>query len=381
MNSSLSVLVTPRDGLHYQDLLYRDIEASGVRVRYAKGPTPSQTLNILLAPAVLTWWRARGFGILHIHWVFQFSLPWARRKRWARQLMEWWFGLYLRTAQLLGYRIVWTAHDLLPHEQVFEDDRRARDLLISKASVVMALSEATAIELRALGARHVRVIPMGSYADPYPITLTTKEARTSFGFGDDDVVIALIGRLERYKGADLLLLAVAQLPISSTIKLLLAGLCSDEVYRDELNRLARKAEGRVTTKFQWVPDDDLARYFQATDVAVFPFREITNSASVLLAQSFGRPVVIPDLPALCDIPSGGAMRFKFGEKPGVEPLVAALQQAEQLTEAEYREMSSAALAWATKSDWATVARETIEVYREALLGPKSGDLKAAAGSP
>ena len=357
------MLVTPHDGLHYQELLYRDIEALGVRVRYTNGPTPSQTLNILLAPAVLVWHRTRGYRILHIHWVFQFSLPWAHQKRWAMQLMEWWFGLYLRTAQTLGYEIVWTAHDLLPHEQVFANDCRARDLLLSKAKVVIALSEATAAELRALGARHVSVIPMGSYSVTYPITLTTQEARASFEFDDDDVVVALIGRIEAYKGADLLLLAVAQLPSSSRIKCVLAGSCSDETYRNELNRLAGETGGRAITRFEWVPDEDLARYFQAADIAVFPFREITNSASVLLAQSFGRPVVIPDLPTLRDIPNDAAIRFE----PGVDTLVVALQRAEQLSEREYRDISAAGLAWASRADWANVARETVDTYKVVSL--------------
>lgn len=363
MSSRLSVLVTPRSGLHYLELLYRDIEASGVRVRYTKGPTPSQTLNILLAPAVLIWYRIRGFRILHIHWVFQFSLPWARRRQWARQSMEWWFGLYLRTAESLGYEIVWTAHDLLPHDQVFANDARARDLLLSKAKVVIALSEATATELHAFGARVVRVIPIGPYADPYPVTLTREEARESFGFGRDDVVVSLIGRIEEYKGADILLQAIALLPSSSKIKLLLAGFCPNQKYREKVNRLVSETRGRTVARLEWVPDEDLARYLQATDFAVFPFREITNSASLLLAQSFGKPIVIPDLPSLRDIPRNAAIRFD----PEVSPLIDALQIAEELSEAEYREMSTAGLGWASRSDWANIARETIETYEEASL--------------
>lgn len=360
MTSSLSVLVTPRVQ-YYHDLLYQDIEASGIQVRYTRGPTSSQTVNILLAPALLIWHRARGSRILHIHWIFQFSLPWAPRQQWARQLMEWWFSLYLRTAQSLGYDIVWTAHDLLPHEQVFADDSRARDLLLSKAKVVIALSEATAAELRALGARLVRVIPIGPYADLYPVAHTRKEARASFGFTDADVVLALIGRIEEYKGADLLLLAIAQLPESSRIKLLIAGICPDQGYREKVNRLISGTQGRTVSRLEWVPDEDLARYLQATDVAVFPFREITNSGSLLLAQSFGKPIVIPNLPALADIPSNAAIRFE----PGVGPLVEALQQAEMLSEADYRDLSVAGLAWATRFDWTNVARETIETYKEA----------------
>jgi glycosyltransferase involved in cell wall biosynthesis len=234
---------------------------------------------------------------------------------------------------------------------------------MSKYSRTIAGHGTSSCELRALGARHVSVIPVGSYAEPYPVTLTAEEARASFGFNDDDVVVALIGRIEEYKGADLLLLATAQLPTSSRIKVLLAGSCSDEVYRDELNRLASETGGRAIISFQWVPDEDLARYLQATNIAAFPFREITNSGSILLAQSFGRPVIIPNLPALRDIPNDTAIRFE----PGVDRLVVALQQAENLSETEYRDMSTAGLAWASRADWKSIARETIETYREACL--------------
>ena len=361
MNSGLSVFVTPRSGPPYQELLYRNVEAAGVEVRYDEGPTASQTLNILMMPLVLAWQRARGSQILHIHWVFQFSLPWARRRRWARRLMEWWFDVYLHSAQFLGYAIVWTAHDLLPHEQVFDNDSRGRDLLISKASIVIALSEATAVELRELRARNVRVIPMGSYAEPYPVTLSREEARASFGFVTSDLVVSLVGRIEAYKGADLLLRALTRLSPSSRVKVLLAGLCPDEDYRHQLTQLAREAGGRVVTDFRWIPDEDLARYLQATDVAVFPFREITNSGSIMLAQSFGRPVVMPNLPVLRDIPDDTAIRFDGT----LGSLVSALERIEGLSDPEYRKMSASAQAWSTRLDWTTIARETVEVYVDA----------------
>ncbi|MGC2168524.1 MAG: glycosyltransferase family 4 protein [Acidimicrobiales bacterium] len=364
MNSRLSVLVAPRDGLHYQQFLYREVEKSGVRVYYAQGPTKSQTLNLILAPAVLLWFRLRGARVLHIHWVFQFSLPWAKRRRWALRLMEWWFGVYLWISRALGFAIVWTAHDLLPHEQVFANDAHARDLLLSYTAMVIALSDSTAGALRELGVSNVRVIPMGSYSDPYPVSLTTSDARLSFGFADQDVVISLIGRVEPYKGADLLLRAVAGLPESSRIKVLLAGLCTDEVYLDELTGLARDLGARASTTFTWVPDDDLARYFQATDVAVFPFREITNSASVMLAQSFGRPIVIPNLPALRDIPDEAAIRFEPGDD-----LTKVLEQTESLSDERYQEMSAASIAWATRADWRTAAADTIETYESVRRGP------------
>lgn len=361
------MLVTPRDGPPYQELLYREIEAAGVRVRFTDGPTPSQTLNILVSPAVLVWRRLAGYQILHIHWVFQFSLPWARRTPWARHVMEWWFGFYLWSAHAVRYSIVWTAHDLLPHEQVFANDARARDRLIASAHEIIALSEATANELRTLGAREVRVIPFGSYASPYPVHDTDEEARASFGFSKGDVVLALIGRLEPYKGADLLLRAIAKLPDASRIKVLLAGSCSEVAYQKELGRLAGETHGRVVTRFERIANDDLARYFQAADVAIFPFREITNSGSALLALSFAKPIVIPNLATLRDIPVETAIRFE----PGEESLVAALGRAENLSAIEYHDMSAAALSWATKIEWADAAQETIETYESAVSHRRS----------
>jgi glycosyltransferase involved in cell wall biosynthesis len=362
MNSRLSVLVTPRDSVPYQELLYRGVEALGVRVRYLDGPTPSQTLNVLCAPGLLVWWRVRGFRILHLHWVFQFSLPWARRAPWARRLMEWWFGVYLRVAQLIGLKVIWTAHDLLPHEQIFANDVRARETLLSRATVVIALSEVTAKELRELGARRVDIIPHGPFASPYPVTMSREEARSSFGFDRDDVVVALLGRIEKYKGADLLLLAAAQLPPSSKVKILLVGACTDEGYEDELRRLTGEAGSRVTALFEWVPVQDVARYLQSADFAVFPFRRITNSGSVILAQSFGLPIVITDLPSLSDIPQNTAIRFE----PGVTSLVTSLLRAEAMSELERREMGEAGRAWSARSDWDEIALATVETYRAAI---------------
>jgi beta-1,4-mannosyltransferase len=276
--------------------------------------------------------------------------------------MEWCFKLYLLVAYLLGYAIVWTAHDLLPHEPVFWDDRRARDSLLNRARMVIALSESTAAELIELGAHEVRLIPFGPYFDHYPVLLTTEEARVSFGFEPDDWVVLLIGRIVPYKGADLLLSAAKILPATSRIKVLVAGSCPDENYRNELIRLAGEAGGRAATKLEWIPDEDIARYLHAANIAAFPFREVTNSSSVVLAESFGRPIVIPDLPNLRDVPATSAIRFK----DGVEALAAALQETEHLSESDYNKMSVAASAWARKTNWETAARLTIETYEAAL---------------
>ena len=81
----------------------------------------------------------------------------------------------------------------------------------------------------------------------------------------------------------------------------------------------------------------------------------------MLAQSFGRPVVMPNLPVLRDIPDDTAIRFDGT----LGSLVSALERIEGLSEPEYRKMSASAQAWSTRLDWTTIARETVEVYVDA----------------
>jgi glycosyltransferase involved in cell wall biosynthesis len=126
-----------------------------------------------------------------------------------------------------------------------------------------------------------------------------------------------------------------------------------------LRRVAKEAGPRVIAVFEWVPEEDVARYLQATDFAVFPFRNITNSGSVILAQSFGLPVVITNLLSLSDIPSDAAIRFE----PGATSLVTALLRAEGMSESERREMGEAGLAWSTRCDWEEIALATVETYK------------------
>ena len=363
MSERVRVLVTPKDENPYQQLLYDAVASAGATVRFEEGPSGSQTINLLLAPLMLVRHRLGGYRLLHIHWVFRFSLPWARRSRLGRQAMQWWFMFYLWSAHVLGYRIVWTAHDLLPHEQVFADDRRGREYLIARSDAVIALSQASAAALAELGARDVRVIPFASYADPYPVTLTREEARSQLGIAENDVAVLLIGKIERYKGADLLLEAVAALSPPSPVRVLVVGACTDEAYRDALFELAGRAGPSAIVRLERIPDGEMATYLEAADFAAFPFRAVTNSSSILLAQSFGLPVLIPELSTLSDVPAETAIRYD----PDRNGLVGTLEAAARMDRDLRRAMGDAARRHAHSNDWSTVGRLHLETY-ERLLG-------------
>lgn len=59
-------------------------------------------------------------------------------------------------------------------------------------------------------------------------------------------------------------------------------------------------------------DDASVQYvLRAADYAVFSFRRVMVSSSVLLAQTFGLPVIVPDLPTLREMVEPGRNGFVY----------------------------------------------------------------------
>jgi beta-1,4-mannosyltransferase len=124
---------------------------------------------------------------------------------------------------------------------------------------------------------------------------------------------------------------------------------------------------------RWVPRAEVQHLFVASDLVVLPYRRILNSGTVLLALSFGRPVLVPDL---------GAMREQQ-ERFGAEwvRLYSGDLSARDLARA---------MVWATNTDraappdlagldWESLARQTHDVY-QTLLATPDGQLVCDPGT-
>ena len=147
--------------------------------------------------------------------------------------------------------------------------------------------------------------------------------RRALGLDPARTVVVFFGKVLEYKGVDLLLDAIGALPPEVAIDVLVVGLCRDEELRRDLEARAAWAGERVRTRFEFVPDAELAVYLTAADFAVFPFRAVTNSSSVATALGAGLPVIVPRLATLDDLPDDATVRYE----PGLLGLIDALHRA------------------------------------------------------
>ena len=103
-----------------------------------------------------------GYSLFHIHWVYPFGLNAKMRQvKLFNTCAYWCYVLALMSIKFLGYKLVWTAHNVLPHEPVFVGNRelKAREWLIKLADFVIVHSESTVDELAKLGLHPKNALP------------------------------------------------------------------------------------------------------------------------------------------------------------------------------------------------------------------------------
>jgi glycosyltransferase involved in cell wall biosynthesis len=192
-------------------------------------------------------------------------------------------------------RLVWTVHNVLPHEaEHLEQETRLAQALADRSDVVHVLSMSTltaAAPQYRLDASRTVCIPHSSYLGVYRDWVSRAGARRRLGLGDDDRVLLAFGNIRPYKGLDRLLDYVDRTD-DDHLRLLVAGTLSGQQGSREL-RARLLSSARTTSATNRVPDDLVQVWMRAADLAVLPYLRVLNSGAFLLAESFGLPVVAP----------------------------------------------------------------------------------------
>lgn len=332
----------------YVRLLQEALSDAGVACSVADG----------LSPRLARSWRGT-VDVLHLHWLeLLYASP--RLPRSLRLLSAVLLGLVWAKAGRC--RIVYTVHNLNPHEQAFPVlDRIAQQVLFSLADALHVHDEDAAFDVtRNYGRRRrVYVIPHGSYVGAYPNDSTRQEARGRLGLPSGSFVYLFLGQLRRYKGIEDLVDAFGRLGDAES-HLVIAGHVHDPQYAADLIRLTQ-GRARIHTRFEYVADDQLQYFMSASDVFVLPYHDVTTSGAAVLGLSFGKPIVAPALRGFRGWAANGrGILYDPSERKG---LLEALAQARHLDVAEVGER---AFAWAQEHTWQALAPDFVRLYADIL---------------
>jgi beta-1,4-mannosyltransferase len=300
--------------------------------------------------------RAGQLHALHLHWPsHEYRGPdaVATRSQMHRMVQR------LELARALGFGVVWTAHNIMPHDPAYSGiDREFRVALCQVASAIIAHCDqaAEAVRREFAAAAPIFVIPHGNFIGVLPASVTREEARADAGIGASDFVYGFIGNLLPYKGLEDLIAAFLEID-SSDSWLYLAGGCRSD-YEATLRAVSGGHPRIILRTFDYAPGVAFVKVLQASDVIVLPFRASTTSGSLAQALSWPRPAIVPAmgcLPTQMDPEAGILYR---ADAPGALTEAMRAIRGRDLAAAE-----RAAWRSASALDWDEIARMTIEAYR------------------
>jgi len=255
-----------------------------------------------LSPRLVRSWQGMA-DVLHLHWLeLLYASSSLRRSLWLLAAVT--GGLFW--ARAMGCRIVYTVHNLSPHEQAFSLlDHLARRVLLTVVDAWHVHDEEARLNLvQKWGPRKpIYVVPHGSYIGAYPNHCTKEEARKRLGLPANAFVYLSLGQIRPYKGIEDLVAAFSQLA-DNACQLVIAGNVHDSAYAQWLVQTAQQS-ARIHTLFQFVPDSEVQYFMEACDVCVLPYRDVTTSGAAILAFSFGRPIIAPALGGFPELAANG----------------------------------------------------------------------------
>jgi beta-1,4-mannosyltransferase len=303
------------------------------------------------------WANRRSLRVLHFHFVQQFYAYEAAyaRTRWVLR-----FARNILLARALGYRTVYTLHDLkpaFPLRPTWADYLGHWVAANLTDSVIVHCNEARKLLSKRFGRRrNVHVIPHAHYNGVYPNTVTREEARARLDLAPDHKVIAFIGGLRPNKGIETLIEAFRALP-DKHLRLLIAGKpWPPREYAQHLME-ASALDDRIQVRAALIPDEEMQLFLNACDVVALPFKDILTSGSAILSMSFGRAVVAPAVGCLPELITPDAGFLYDPHAPG--SLEKSLRQC---VVADLQGMGERARKRVERATWDTMAHQTLAAY-------------------
>ena len=210
----------------------------------------------------------------------------------------------------------------------------------------------------------IAVVPHGAFdyltrLDPLPLPEPLAGAPTG------RPVVLFFGLIRPYKGLDLLIEAMEQVPEA---ELWVVG--NPRIGRADLERLRERA-GSLPGGSRWVTrfvdEAEIRPVMERADLMVLPYREADQSGVLYAGLAFGMPMVVTDVGGPGEVArrSGAAVAVAPGD-PGV--LAAAIRGLIDDPRARAELGVRAAEAARSVYSWESVAAETETVYEAAIAG-------------
>jgi beta-1,4-mannosyltransferase len=273
--NSLNIWMWPKfnESNKYNELLSRSLEEQGLVVK------EFNKFQIF---------KLKKNDIFHFHWI---SYAYQSDNIILFILKSVFLIMYLLLLKIKGVKIVWTLHNLYPHNIKFKImERIVRSIIIRLVNRVIVASksikEAVKNEFK-LTEKKISIVRHGNYLNAYP---EKKIYKKDYGIQSDSFVFLFFGAIKKYKNVIYLIEEFLKSDVHKKSVLVIAGK-PDSYMRKKLEFYKDSKNLKLDLRF--IPEEELFGLIKMSDIVVLPYKEITTSGSAILALTAKTPFIAP----------------------------------------------------------------------------------------
>ena len=265
--------------------------------------------------------------------------------------------------KISGISVIWTVHNIVDHEgkykniELFFNKVLAR--LCDNIIVHCPYSKQEVMRVYETDDSSVTVIPHGNYIGSYENRISCSRARERLKLDMKDIVFLHFGQIRPYKGILELISAFETLSDQKARLLIVGKPLNDEVAQDIMNRCNNNK--RIKTFFGFIPDNEVQVYMNAADIVVLPYKDILTSGAVIIAISFGKPIITTPSGCIADTLDENGSFLYLDTEGG---LLKTMQRVLNTDKAKLQSMGKHNLELAQFLGWDEIGKKTYNVYWE-----------------
>ncbi len=302
------------------------------------------------------------YDVIHAHYWLSGRLALPFRDRWRAPLVS--------TFHTLGRMKNDVAQDDAEREEADRIDIERRVMTCSDHVIASTpVDESQLVKLYGVQSSKISVVSPGVDLEKFR-PYRKRSARARLGFGEGPLVL-FVGRIQRLKGIDILLRAIAALDeyspgLRPTVAIVGGAPDQEKVdaERREMERLAQLSKSLgiedLVDFMGSVPQEDLPSYYAAADVTVMPSTYESFGLVALESMACGTPIVATRVGGLSTLIRDGETGFLV---PWRDPSLFAQRIATVLTDGSlHKRMRRRAREHASGYGWSAAAEATVAVY-------------------
>ena len=228
-------------------------------------------------------------------------------------IIQWWHPYfapcyYVLCKCLKNTKVLFVCHNVFPHER-FPMDRVLTKAVLRQGDCYIVQSKMDAKDLQTIIDNPMFRQTVHPTYNAFKIEdMTKEEARSRLKIRMDEKVLLFFGFVREYKGLKYLIQAMPSIIERVTdIKLLIVGDFSSEdskrQYEDMIEQI--KVKDHIAIYDGYIPDREVEKFFEASDLVVLPYISATQSGIAQIAYGFEKPVVATNVGGLPDVVNDG----------------------------------------------------------------------------